>query len=176
MSRNPTLPGMELAIADPADIVYTPDWCAKDMVDHFQPVGKVLEPCRGGGAIYQYLPNADWCEITEGKDFFNWNKQVDWIITNPPYSLFREFVEHGFRVSTNAVYLVPLKNFFSAYGFIEMCLSYGWVKHIRVYGTGSRLNFPMGNAIGAIHFARNYSGPTTWSFYGMPNKSLEPTR
>lgn len=33
------------------DVVYTPDWVAHDMVDHFAPCGRILEPCRGAGAF-----------------------------------------------------------------------------------------------------------------------------
>jgi len=29
----------------------------------------------------------DWCEITEGKDIFEYAGMVDWIVSNPPYSL-----------------------------------------------------------------------------------------
>lgn len=32
---------------DPSDVVYTPDWCAKDMLDWFRPCGKMLDPCKG---------------------------------------------------------------------------------------------------------------------------------
>lgn len=60
------------------DRVYTPSWCAADMVDHFKPSGRVLEPCRGDGAIYDRLPSgALWCEIDEGKDFFQWTDSID---------------------------------------------------------------------------------------------------
>lgn len=150
----------------PKDAVYTPDWCASDMVDWFKPHGRVLEPCRGDGAIFRYLPpGSEWCEILEGRDFFAWYEPMDWIISNPPYSVFREWLEHSFQVAADIVYLIPLKNFFSAYGFMDMCRRYGWVRHIRVYGTGALLDFPMGNAVGAVHFGRGYRGDTSWSWY-----------
>lgn len=64
---------------DPADVVYTPDWAAKDMVDFFRPSGRILEPCKGGGVFLKYLPpETEWCEIAEGVDFFAWSKPVDW--------------------------------------------------------------------------------------------------
>jgi hypothetical protein len=149
----------------PRDQVFTPDWCAADMVAWFNPTGRILEPAKGEGAILNYLPGADWCEIEEGRDFFAWSEQVDWIISNPPYSCFREWLEHSFSVSINSVYLIPLKNFFSAFGQLSDCRKHGWVKHIRLYGTGAKLGFPMGNAVGAIHFMRGYWGDTSWSFY-----------
>jgi hypothetical protein len=39
---------------------------------------------------------------------------------------------------------------------------------IRLYGTGGTLGFPMGNAVGAIHCQRGYSGPTQWSYAQRP--------
>lgn len=152
-------------LSNPADQVYTPEWVAKDMIEWFKPSGKILEPCKGFGAILKQLPNsAEWCEITEGKDFYDWNTPVDWIISNPPYSKFREWMNHSYSIADNIVYLCPLNKFFNAYGQVKICREYGWVKHIRIYGTGTKLNFPMGNTIGAMHFARNYFGATEWSF------------
>ena len=29
------------------DRVYTPEWVARDMLEHFRPSGRILEPCRG---------------------------------------------------------------------------------------------------------------------------------
>ena len=152
------------------DVVYTPDWAALDIVEWFKPSGRILEPCKGQGAILKYLPNADWCEISEGKDFFAWNEPVDWIVSNPPYSMFNDWLEHSFQIAPDIVYLMPLQKFFNAFGTMEACRKHGWVKHIRVYGTGTRLKFPMGNAIGAIHFVRSYVGDTSWSWYAPNNR------
>lgn len=150
----------------PGDVVYTPDWCARDMVDWFKPSGKVLEPCKGDGAIYKYLPDgAEWCEIELGRDFFSWDEPMDWVITNPPFSIYDEFVSHAYNISKNIVVLIPLKNLMSASGRLKNYRKKGWMKHIRLYGTGSGLGFEMGNEIGAVHFVRDYTGPTSWSWY-----------
>ncbi len=84
--------------------------------------------------------------------------------------MFNEWLEHSFQIAPDIVYLMPLQKFFNAFGTMQACHKYGWVKHIRVYGTGTRLKFPMGNAIGAIHFVRAYVGDTSWSWYA-PNKA-----
>ena len=148
------------------DEVYTPDWCAKDMVEHFRPTGSILEPCKGEGVFLKYLPRGTpWCEIREGVDFFDWLDPVDWIMSNPPYSNFRAWLRHSFKVAENSVYLLPLRNVFNAFGQLQEVRERGWVKHIRIYGTGTVLKFPMGNAMGAIHFMRGYHGDTSWSWY-----------
>lgn len=146
------------------DRVFTPDWVAKDMTEHFKPSGKVLEPFKGGGVFLKYLPDADWCEIEEGVDFFDNNSKYDWIISNPPYSKTRDCFRHSYKVADNIVYLVPLRNIFSGHGFVKEIFEYGGIAEIRVYGTGGSLGFPMGNCVGAIYCKKGYDGQTTWTF------------
>jgi len=152
---------------NPGDVVDTPDWVAQDMVAWFSPTGKILEPCRGNDAIYKYLPGAEWCEIAMGRDFFQWTTQVDWIISNPPFGreMFGDWLEHSFEVAKNIVYLYPPGFFFSAGSRLERCRKDGWLRHIRFYGNGSALGFPMGNPIAAMHFIRGYYGTSSWSWY-----------
>jgi hypothetical protein len=148
------------------DIVYTPDWVARDMVEFFKPTGRILEPCRGSGAFMRFLPTGtDWCEITEGRDFFHWKAPVDWVISNPPYSLTRKWFNHTFAITREFAYLVPLRNVFSGYGFVREIYEWGGIVNLRVYGTGGSVGFPMGNAIGAIHARKAYGGQCTMSFY-----------
>ena len=149
-----------------ADAVWTPDWCAKDMVGYFKPTGRILEPCRGDGAFTRHLPPGTfWCEITEGRDFFLWADHVDWIVTNPPYSLTRKFLRHSFRVSNNVVFLLPAKNIFSGYGAVRECAGWGGLAAIRWYGTGTMLKFPMGNAMAAMHWKRGHQGTIVETFF-----------
>lgn len=158
--------GQHGPLAQAGDAVWTPDWCAEDMVRYFQPRGKILEPCRGGGAFMRALPpDTAWCEINEGRDFFSWRDVVDWIITNPPYSLTREFLRHSFRVSRNVVFLLPARNIFNGYGTVRECAGWGGIAAIRWYGTGSLLNFPMGNAIAAIHWKKGHGGIIRETFF-----------
>jgi hypothetical protein len=159
------LPGFEGAVYPESDAVFTPDWAAKDMVDWFKPTGRMLEPCKGGGAILRHMPGADWCEIAEGKNFYDWHTPVDWIVSNPPYSHFRDWLNHSYKIADNIVYLVPLMKLFSAAGQLDECRKQGWMRHIRLYGGGGKLNFPMGNAVGAIHFESGWNGETTWSHF-----------
>jgi len=155
------------------DVVYTPAWCAEDMVRHFKPEGRVLEPCKGGGVFMDFLPDdADWCEIAEGRDFFDWKEPVDWVISNPPYSITRPWFKHSYTIADNLVYLVPLRNIFSGYGFLREIADFGGIVELRTYGTGSKLNFPMGNAIGAFHIQRGYKGATQFSDYQSEQAAL----
>lgn len=159
------------------DIVYTPDWCARDIVEHFAPSGVVLDPCKGKGVFLDFLPHGSpWCEITEGVDFFEWTTPVDWVIGNPPYSLTRPWFKHSYTIADQLVYLVPLRNVFSGYGFVREIHEWGGIREIRTYGTGGRLGFPMGNAVGAMHIERGYRGGTVFSFFDpLPNALLLTT-
>jgi len=96
------------------DVVYTPENIAKLTLDILKPyikdTDKILEPCIWWGAFYNLLKrykNVDWCEIEKWRDFFKYNKNVDWIITNPPYSIYEEFLYHSMEIANNVVYLAP---------------------------------------------------------------------
>jgi len=155
------------------DVVYTPSWVVEDMLRHFQPCGTVLDPCRGKGAFADRLtPGSPWCEITDGVDFFSWQQPVDWVVGNPPYSMTREWFRHSYTVADNLLYLVPLRNVFSGYGFLREIYEYGGLVSIRLYGTGGRLGFPMGNAVGALHIRRGYTGAADLTFYDAPATHL----
>lgn len=160
-----------------SDVVYTPDWVVKDMLDHFQPSGVVLDPCRGEGAFHDLLPEGSpWCEITEGRDFFDWSEPVDWVIGNPPYTLTRKWFQHSYTFAEHLLYLVPCRNVFSAYGFLREIHEFGGLPEIRVYGTGGRLGFPMGNAVAAFHVHRGWRGTTCFTFYDpLPEAPHSPS-
>jgi hypothetical protein len=149
------------------DAVDTPPWVAEDMMTHFQPDGVVLDPCRGTGVFHKLLPpGSPWCEVTDdGGDFFAWTKPVDWVVGNPPYSLTRPWFRHSYTVADHLLYLVPLRNVFSGFGFLREIHVFGGIREIRLYGTGGMLGFPMGNAIGSLHIQRGHRGPTVFSFY-----------
>lgn len=147
-----------------SDVVYTPDWVARDMIEHFRPTGRVLDPCRGQGAFHRHLPaGSPWCEITEGVDFFDWTTPVSWVVGNPPFSVSTAWFRHSFQVAENVLYLLPLRHMFSAYGRLRELLEWGGVREIRLYGGGARCGFPMGNAVGAVHMQRGFRGGTVWS-------------
>ena len=59
----------------------------------------------------RWLNKKDKCEISEGKDFFDYNKKVDWIITNPPWSKIKEFLKHSVKISDDIVYLISINHF-----------------------------------------------------------------
>lgn len=144
------------------DKIYTPLNVAKEIIDIFQPTGKVLDAFKGKGAFYNQYPanvEKDWCEIDDGRDFFDYNEKVDWIITNPPYSILDEVLEHSFEIAQNIVYLVPLSKIFTSLKRIRKILNFGNIKEIHIIGAG-KCGFPFGFPACAIWFSKGYSGKT----------------
>lgn len=155
------------------DVVYTPDFMAKEIVELFKPSGSILEPCAGDGAFLRHLPTAEWCEIEKGKDFFQWHKKVNWIIGNPPYSIFNIWLRHSFTLADDIVYLIPLNKIFNDFGMLKDIYSYGGIVSVYAIGRGEKVNFPMGYAVGAVHFRRNWSGGLQVVFRDtLPNNRL----
>lgn len=142
-----------------SDIVYTPAHIAKDIIDWVSPSGKCLDPCMGDGAFYENLPNgSDWCEIEKGRDFFDYTQKVDWIIGNPPYSIFEDFLRHSFEIAREVVYILPTNKVFQRLIIMEMINKWGGIKALKIYGSGNNVGFPFGFSTGTFHFSKGYSG------------------
>ena len=112
-----------------SDICYTPRSLAKQIIDHFQPTGLVLDPARGDGSFFDQFPKdceSVWCEILEvhgreGRDFLGWTVSVDWIVTNGPWSgqAAGPFQKHCLEVADNVVLLLPGQMGVSTYSRIK---------------------------------------------------------
>lgn len=138
------------------DVVQTPVELAQRIVQHFRPQGRILEPCKGQGNFLRAMPGAQWCEISEGRDFFDWHQPVDWIVTNPPWSEIRAFLRHSMTLADNIVFLMTVNHVWTkarirdiqtaGFGLKEICL------------VEMPKNFPQsGFQLGAIHIKRGRS-------------------
>lgn len=121
-----------------ADFYATPSWVTKSLLKSYTLVlpAKIVECCAGDGAIsneiikeYGLLPDyidliqyelrpeeernlSEFGEVNIG-DFLEVNvidKDVNYVITNPPFSLAQEFIEHCLYLYPNAelIFLLPL--------------------------------------------------------------------
>jgi hypothetical protein len=151
---------------NPNDVVFTPPEWARDIVQFFGPSGTCLDPCRGKSAFFDELPEPKlWCEITEGVDFFSFDQKVDWIVSNPPYSLFSRWLDHSLNVADHIVYLIPVNKLLSSLQKLHKVYQFGGIAHIRYYGTGRDAGFPFGFPVGAVYLKRGYSGPIEVSWF-----------
>lgn len=95
------------------DKVYTPVSLAKRIIDYYSPTGVKLEPCRGTGSFWEQMGvDTLWCELDDGIDFLTFEGSVDWIITNPPFSKHRAFLNKAMEVAKHIVFLCPINTFF----------------------------------------------------------------
>lgn len=138
------------------DVVYTPDHVALTIIERYKPNGKVLDPCAGDKAFSRHIPNCIECEITEGKDFFEFQESVDWIIGNPPYSILNQWLEHSFKIAENIVYILPVAKVFGSRKRLLMIKKYGGIVEVYAPWTGRAIGFPFGWACGAIHFRKGH--------------------
>ena len=160
--HNPELMG-KYAHMNKNDVVFTPDWLAEKTCSMFPIEGKVLEPCKGEGVFLKYLPkDTEWCEITEGRNFHDYNKKVDWIVTNPPYSDFDRFLERSFKLADNVIFIMTLAKVFKSMGTIKKVLAYGDIVSCHML-SGGKAGFPFGFPVGVYYFKRGYKGNTKLS-------------
>ena len=123
---------------------------------------KILDPFRGTGAFFNNFPeytDKRWCEIDNGRDFFDCTDKVDWIISNPPYSIFDAVLDHSFDIADNVVYLVPLSKIFSSMARIRKWQNYGNIKNIWIL-SASKCGFPFGFPAAFVWWQKDYTGDT----------------
>lgn len=142
-----------------SDVHYTEEQVAFDIIQHFNPSGVCLEPFRGAGAFTKWLPpDTAWCEIQEGRNFFDFDTPVDWIVTNPPFSNLTQVMEHAFKLADNCVFLIPISKYWSSAPRLAAVKNYGGVAEIHHMGTGRSIGFDIGFPFAAMHFKRGYQG------------------
>lgn len=159
------------------DVHYTPRTVAKEIIDAFEGYMKkgdvVLEPAAGDGAFLSQFPQfvkTDWCEISQGKDFFDYTSSVDWIITNPPYSLLTRWMNHCWSLSGHVVLLLPLEKVFASGARVRGWVNAGFGIHTIYCLPSNRMKeAERHNHVGAggkpwcaVYFQKAYHGYTHW--------------
>lgn len=146
--------------ATASDTVFTKSETAQWIVDYFNPQGSILEPSAGKDAFFAKFKNKEKyrCELADGTNFFDWTKKVDWIITNPPYSIYDQFLEHAFKIADNVVFFVPIAKAFKSNKVQEMVANYGGLKELIYMGGGSKHGFAFGFPVGCLHYQKGFVG------------------
>lgn len=156
-----------------ADRVMTDVKVATSIVAHFGPEGNCLDPCYGQGAFVDALlaekqrvgkvRDIYGCELSAGADFLRFNvrmnARIDWIVSNPPYSILREWLVKSYAVANDIVYLVQApRPFFTAllrdaeqheFGIKEMC-------RIETPKDWRKVMSPFGGGYAAVHWQRGW--------------------
>jgi len=115
----------------PKDVFITPVPLAVKCIAYHNPFtpGTWLDPFMNDGSFYKNFPTnpgeKDWCEILNGKDFFQYKKKVSIISSNPPYSLLDKVFEHTLKIcEVEFGYLIGMNNLTARR--IEMCNKAGF--------------------------------------------------
>lgn len=153
------------ALKNYSDIHYTQQRVAELIVRHFDPTGVCLEPFAGGGAFLDVLPEPKrWCEIQQGRCFFQHMQKVDWIITNPPFSNLTDVFAHAFTLANHCVFLIPVSKYFSSAPRLALAREYGGLEEMLMLGTGRSIGFDIGFPFAAMKFTRGYAGDIRISY------------
>jgi hypothetical protein len=146
----------------------TPVDLAERVFLHFRPKGLVIEPCPGpnsgfsiAAAFREYKPKFHLTEV-DGNFLSAPPPDLplcDWIITNPPWSNFTEFMRQSMAFAKNVVFLAPVNKITTrcrmkmvpdmGYGLVELACC------------DTPKCFPSsGFQLAAIHWKRGYKGKT----------------
>lgn len=139
------------------DKVYTPDFIVDEVVSYMEEHfpnhrnSKLLEPFAGEGAFLSRYDSMDWCEIDKGVDFLDYQGKVDWIITNPPYSVFDVMLEKMLQVSDNIAMVIPYNKLMcSMPRLMDIKRAGKSITHVRYLGSGRQMKFPFGFPVALI--------------------------
>lgn len=163
--------GKSIAPKGGEDRIYTPPELAQQIVDHFKPSGSMLEPCYGKGAFFNAMQlysrhPIHFSEIDMGYDFLDINPRefhFDWIITNPPWSLFRKFLLKSMEVADNIVFLANLNVWCSKCRIREIKENGFGAKEALLVPTPPAPWRQTGFQLAATHIQKGYTGPLYFS-------------
>ena len=137
----------------------------------------VMEPCCGEGAISKVLEECGFhvksMDLYDrgygetGIDFLEYNEPFDGdIVTNPPYKLAQEFIEHGLEIVGDGRKVFMLLRLVFLEGqkrrqlFDKKCLKtvYVFSKRISCYRSGEYKNYHGAVAFAWFEFQKGYNG------------------
>ena len=100
----------------PKDIFITPPSLALthiNMIDNKYNDKIWYDPFRNSGNYFNQFPTdkKEWSEILDGKDFFEFNKNIDVIVSNPPYSMIDKILEKSVSLNPDVIsFLLNINN------------------------------------------------------------------
>ncbi|MBA4137961.1 MAG: hypothetical protein C0518_11645 [Opitutus sp.] len=99
-----------------------------------------------------------WCELREGRDFLVWEGQVDWIVTNPPWSKIRAFLRKAFAVADHVAFLMTINHAWTRARLRDAREAGFGIRQILLFNTPK--TFPQsGFQLGVVVYTRGYRGP-----------------
>tara|TARA_Y100001972_G_scaffold125157_1_gene175798 strand:- start:6865 stop:7377 length:513 start_codon:yes stop_codon:yes gene_type:complete len=122
------------------DIFLTPMKLARKHIDliEYEDSDIWYDPFKNTGNYYNQYPNDNkvWSEILDGKDFFEYDEEVDIICSNPPYSMIDKVLKKSIELNPHTIsYLIGQNNLTakriedmnkSGYGLYKVCMLKVW--------------------------------------------------
>ena len=100
-----------LVDTDGADFYPTPEWGTLALLRYENFVGSITEPCCGDGAMAKVLERETKLPVYASdlyhrgygfqRDIFDLKDKCANIVTNPPYNIANELVEHAYNITTH---------------------------------------------------------------------------
>lgn len=90
------------------DFYPTPEWATEALFEEEKFEGLVLEPACGDGAMMRVIERHNPCEgydILSGTDFLLEQRKFPNVVTNPPFKIAKEFIEHAKVVADHKIAL-----------------------------------------------------------------------
>ena len=98
----------------PNDVFITPEDLAKYHISMIEaePSDIWFDPFKNTGNYYNNFPEHKvWCEILSGRDFFEYEGNVDIICSNPPYSILDKVLQKSVDLKPRVIsYLIGINN------------------------------------------------------------------
>ena len=98
-----------------ADFYPTPPWGTKALIKYETFTGTILEPCCGDGAMAEILKDTGCNIIASDLHDRGYGTQADFlsltgpytnIVTNPPFNIAEDILDHALKIATNKVCLL----------------------------------------------------------------------
>lgn len=151
------------------DKIYTPRPLAKQIVDHFAPSGRILEPCYGDGAFIEalapYASSLHGCELEDQIDYFEWRSKdrYDWIVTNFPFSKYKDFLKKSMNDANQIISFGTINHILALKARLRLVKEYNFgIKEVLLTETPKGWSTG-GFQCGAIHLQRYYHGDCKFS-------------
>jgi hypothetical protein len=98
-----------LQISNINDEIYTPKYAINPLLKYLDKKWLIWECCYGQGDLKKHFESEGFKVYgNKDNDFFKTNFNCDIIITNPPYSNKRKFIERAIKLNKKFAFLVPI--------------------------------------------------------------------
>lgn len=178
--------------ADGPDFYPTPRWGTVALLEHVGFTGPILEPCCGNGAMSKVLEEHRYEVISSDKydrgygtvrDFFDITEHHSNLVTNPPFNLAEQILEHAFKIVDRKICLLL------RLAFVESRRRYDTIyakrppakilvfsERLSMYPAGSESASGGTTAYGWFCWSHGHTGPTTveWIKPGLRTARKRP--